>query len=49
MFVIVISEIVDDAIAPYRWPAQLAAVAVTACASVILVGRRRHLDRLELR
>jgi hypothetical protein len=47
--VIVVSEVVDDAIAPYRWPGQLAAIVVTACASAILVGRRRHLDRLELR
>ena len=49
VIVIVISEIADDAIAPYRWPGQLVAIAVTACASAILVGRRRHLDRMELR
>jgi hypothetical protein len=49
LIVIVISEIVDDAIAPYRWPGQLVATAVTAIASSILAGRRRHLDRMELR
>jgi hypothetical protein len=48
MLVIVISEVVDDAIAPYRWPGQLVAIAATAGASAILVGRRRHFDRLEL-
>jgi hypothetical protein len=49
VLVIVVSEIVDDAIAPYRWPGQLVAIAVATCASAILVGRRRHLDRMELR
>ena len=49
LIVIAISEVVDDAVAPYRWPGQLVAIVVTASASAILVGRRRHLDRLELR
>ncbi len=49
VLVIVVAEIADDAVAPYRWPGQLVAIAVTACASAVLVHRRRHLDRMELR
>ena len=49
VLVIVVAEIADDAVAPYRWPGQLVAIAATVCASAILVSRRRLLDRLELR
>ncbi len=48
VIVIVTAEATDDAVAPYRWPGQLVAVALTLGASAMLVGRRRHLDRLEL-